>query len=308
MDNIKDKIFDLVYGEITDPAEAGRIKDELKKDPELMKYFSELEKQRELLREEALSDAPDDLLAENREKLSASISDLRPHSVFDVNIYVKNFAKYAAVVLLTFYATMYHFGPGRSSAPSNISHVRTGDIPYKNVSHTEENIYSGIDMNKYKVDNLNIEESGNELIINFDVSTNKVIRGSKNDPEIIRMLNYLVEHENSSGVKYKTMKAMNKSGDTPFTETLIRVMSTDKDPLIRRMAMKMVSDQTSDIAVREALYKAVLTDTDQTNRIEALTILESADSEFANKALRSVSAENNEFFKFKAEKLNLNEK
>jgi hypothetical protein len=308
MENIKDKIFDLVYGEINDPEEAGRINKALSSDPELKEYREMLERQKEILETEAFTDAPEDLLEMNRKKLSASISDIRSHSFFDVNTYVKNFAKYAAVVLVTFYATMYHFGPGKSSAPSNITHLRSGDIPYKNVSHTEENIYSGIDMNKYKVDNLNIEESGNELIINFDVSTNKVIRGAKNDPEIIRMMNYLVEHDNSSGVKYKTMKAMNKTGDTPFTETLIRVMSTDKDPLIRRMAMKMLSDKTSDVAVREALYKVVLTDTDQTNRIEALTILESADSEFADKALRSVSAEKNEFFKFKAEKLNQNEK
>ncbi|MFO7810106.1 MAG: HEAT repeat domain-containing protein [Candidatus Delongbacteria bacterium] len=307
MENIKDKIFDLVYGEINDAEEAGRINKVLNSDPELKESKQALERQKEFIKTETFVDAPDGLLEQNRKNLSASISDLRPHSVFDINSYVKNFAKYAAVVLLTFYATMYHFGPEKTSVPSNITHSRRNDIPYTQVAHTQENVYSGIDMNKYKVDNLNIEESGNDLIINFDVSTNKVIKGSKNDPEIIKMLNYLVEHENSSGVKYKTMRAMNRSGDTPFTETLIRVMSTDKDPLIRRMAMKMVSDKTSDLAVREALYKVVLTDTDQTNRIEALTILESADSEFANKALRTVSAENNEFFKFKAEKLNLNE-
>ena len=308
MENIKDKIFDLVYGEINDPEEAGRINKALSSDPELIEYKETLERQKELLKNEAFVDAPDGLLEKNREKLSASISGFRPHSVFDINSYVKNFAKYAAVVLLTFYATMYHFGPGKPVPPSNLTQIKNGDIPYRHVSHTEENIYSGIDMDKYKVDNLNIEESGNELIINFDVSTNKVIRGAKNDPEMISLLNYLVAHDNTSGVKYKTMRAMDRAGDVPFTQTLLKVMTSDQDPLIRRMAIKMVSDRTDDFSVREALYQVVLSDTDQTNRIEALTMLESADSEFANKALRTVSAENNDFFKFKAENLNLNEK
>lgn len=307
MNNMKEKIFDLVYGEIIDPEEAGRIKKAMKSDPELKKYSDMLERQKEILETEVFADAPAELLEKNRERLSASISEYRQHSIFDMNRYVRNFAKYAAVVLLTFYATMYHFGPERSNSTPGINPVRTGEIPYKNVSHTQDNIYSGIDMDKYKVDNLDIEESGDEIIINFDVSTNKVIKGAKNDPEIIRMMNYLVEHENSSGVKYRTMKAMDKSGDAPFRETLVRVMVSDKDPLIRRMAIKMVSDQTADISVREALYKVVLTDTDQTNRIEALTILENADSEFAGKALKSVSSENNEYFMLKAEKLNSNE-
>ena len=308
MENLKDKIFDLVHDEITDRIEIERIMETIKKDPELKKYYETLKKQKDLLREGAFVDAPYDLLEKNRERLSESISASGIRNSIFISSYVKNFAKYAAVILLTFYATMYHFGPKRSAAPSNITHIRSGEIPYTQVSHAKENIYSGIDMDKYKVDNLNIEESGNEIIINFDVSTNKVIRGAKNDPEIIRMMNYLVEHDNSSGVKYKTMKAMDRSGDAPFTEALVKVMGSDKDPLIRRMAIKMVSDQTADVSVREALYKVVLTDTDQTNRIEALTILENADSEFAGRALKNVSAENNEYFKLKAEKLNLNEK
>ncbi len=216
--------------------------------------------------------------------------------------------QYAAVILLTFYATMFHFsGKTNENGPVETG-IKTGAIPYQNVAVVSgESILEGIDMSKYKVENLNIDETGDEITIDFDVSTNKIIKGSKNDPAIINTLKYLVENENNSGVKLKTMKAMDNNKDESFTKTLIKAMLEDKDPIIRRKAMKMVADQIGQKEVREALYKVVLNDGDETNRIQALSMLEESDSEYAGKAIRSASSDKSEYFRFKAEEINAND-
>jgi hypothetical protein len=314
MNDMKEKIFDLVFDEIESSDEKKIILKAVENDTELKKLYNALKNERSMLKSDVFENASDDLLERNREKLSASISAENKKTNFSeiFNIYGRKFLQYAAVVLLTFYATMYHFGgktPENNTVSPEISALNKGSIPYKTVAvESGENIYGGIDMSKYKVENLKIDETGGELIINFDVSTNKVIKGPKNDPEIIGMLNYLAEHEESPGLKFKTMKAMDISGDASFKQTLIKVMTSDKDPLIRRKAIKILSDKAKDDDVREALYKVVLSDADQTNRIEALGILEKVDSRYADKAIKSVSSENSEYFKFKSEEFDSNEK
>ncbi len=309
MNDMKEKIFDLVFDEIESPDEKKIILKAIEDDPELKKLYNALKKEKSALGNDVFVKVSDDLLERNREKLSASLSaeDKKTNYSDIFNIYGRKFLRYAAVVLLTFYATMYHFGNGKpenTNVSPEISALNKGSIPYKTVAvESGENIYGGIDMAKYKVENLKIEETGGELIINFDVSTNKVIKGPKNDPEIIGMLNYLAEHEENPGLKYKTMKAMDISGDASFTKTLIKVMTSDKDPLIRRRAMKMISDKAGETEVREAFYKIVLSDADETNRIEALGILEKVDSKYAGKAIKSISSENSEYFRFKAGEL-----
>jgi len=310
MSDIKDKIFDLVFDEIESSDEKKSILKAVESDPELKKYYNTLKKERSLLNSDAFEKASDDLLERNREKLSASISNESKKINFTeiFNIYGRKFLQYAAVILLTFYATMYHFsGKTNENGPVE-SGIKTGTIPYQNVAVVSgESILEGIDMSKYKVENLNIDETGDEITIDFDVSTNKVIKGSKNDPAIINTLKYLVETENNSGVKLKTMKAMNNNKDESFTKTLIKAMLEDKDPIIRRKAMKMVADQIGQKEVREALYKVVLNDGDETNRIQALSMLEESDSEYAGKAIRSASSDKSEYFRFKAEEINAND-
>ncbi|HAQ60644.1 TPA: hypothetical protein DCR49_01335 [Candidatus Delongbacteria bacterium] len=310
MSDIKDKIFDLVFEEIESSDEKKNILNAVEKDPELKKYYNMLKKERSLLGSGTFENVSDELLEANREKLSVSVSAESKKINFTeiFNIYGRKFLQYAAVILLTFYATMYHFsGKTNDNGPVE-SGIKTGAIPYQNVAVVSgESVLEGIDMSKYKVENLNIDETGDEITIDFDVSTNKVIKGSKNDPAIINTLKYLVENENNSGVKLKTMKAMNNNKDESFTKTLIKAMLEDKDPIIRRKAMKMVADQIGQKEVREALYKVVLNDGDETNRIQALSMLEESDSEYAGKAIRSASSDKSEYFRFKAEEINAND-
>ncbi|MBU4487243.1 MAG: HEAT repeat domain-containing protein [Candidatus Delongbacteria bacterium] len=319
MKDMKEKIFDLVFDEIDNAEEVKSIFETIETDQELKDYYKKLKIEKDMLKNDTFVQASDNLLAKNRielldsiSKVQISASQTQKNSInFAVifNTYGRNFIKYAAVILLTFYATMYHFNINKKEPQiiSTAGGFNGNATPYRTVAvESGKNIYNGIDMSKYKVENLSIDESENEIAINFDVSTNKIIKGAKNDPAIINTLKYLMEHENNSGVKYKTMKAIDISDDASFKETLLKVMTSDKDPLIRRKAMKMVSSKTKDEAVREALFQVVLSDTDQTNRIEALGILERIDEKYADKALKSVSAESNEYFRFKAEEMNEN--
>jgi len=309
MNDMKEKIFDLVFDEIENAEEIKSIHKAIEKDPELKKYYSALKKEKAMLSGSAFSKASDELLEMNREKLAASISvESKKINFSDIfNNYGRKFLQYAAVILLTFYATMYHFSGKSNSDQPLASNIKGEAIPYKTVAvESGSSIYDGIDMSKYKVENLKIDEDEEEITINFDVSTNKVIKGSKNDPAIINTLKYLMENENNPGVKLKTLKAMDRSTDSRFKETLVKTILNDPDPIIRRKAMKMVSDQIKEKDVREALFQVVLNDKDETNRIEALTMLEESDSAYADQAVRSVSSENSEYFRFKAEEINAN--
>lgn len=264
--------------------------------------------------------ASDSFLESNRSQLfneveSLSTSENKTNIFKDIfNLKQKNqfgmILKYAAVVLLTFYATMYHFNgkviQGTSSNYNDLTNSYSDDPNIQQVNYIDGSPFAETNrqLENYRVDNLSIDEDGEDLQIDFDISTSKTIRGKKNDPVIIKTLKYLIAHESNPGVKLRTLKAMDRSGTNKYEEALINTMLNDQDELIRRRAMKVISKNTISKKVVDALYNVVLNDQDQVNRIEALNILEEKDATFTDKAFTNMPNEDNEYLKYKTTLIN----
>jgi hypothetical protein len=279
-----------------------------------------MKEESECIDTENFKSASDSFLEANRAELfnqigQSDISEKNENIVKDVFNFNnrKQFGvilKYAAVVLLTFYATMYHFKDkiiqGTNSNYDNYANNYTDNPNIQQVNYIEGSPFAETDrqLENYRVDNLSIDEDGEDLEIDFDISTSKTITGKKNDPVIIKTLKYLIAHESNPGVKLRTLKAMDKSGTDKYEEALINTMLNDKDELIRRKSMKMISKGTMSKKVVDALYNVILNDPDQVNRIEALSILEEKDEAFADKALTNMPNADDEYLKYKTTLIN----
>ncbi|HXK50563.1 MAG TPA: hypothetical protein PKW56_08850, partial [Clostridiales bacterium] len=102
MKEMKEKIFDLVFDEMDDAVEVRDTFEAIEKDPELKEYYQVLKKEKEALGRDAFLTASDDLLEENRARLSATLSDIsdqnkdRKINFSEIlNIYGKKFLQYA---------------------------------------------------------------------------------------------------------------------------------------------------------------------------------------------------------------------
>ncbi|MDA3886622.1 MAG: HEAT repeat domain-containing protein [Candidatus Delongbacteria bacterium] len=320
MKDMKERIFDLIYDEIDDKNERSSILAAIEKDEELKKFYQTMKEESECIDTENFKSASDSFLEANRAELfnqigQSDISEKKENIVKDVFNFNnrKQFGvilKYAAVVLLTFYATMYHFKDkiiqGTNSNYDNYANNYTDNPNIQQVNYIEGSPFAETDrqLENYRVDNLSIDEDGEDLEIDFDISTSKTITGKKNDPVIIKTLKYLIAHESNPGVKLRTLKAMDKSGTDKYEEALINTMLNDKDELIRRKSMKMISKGTMSKKVVDALYNVILNDPDQVNRIEALSILEEKDEAFADKALTNMPNADDEYLKYKTTLIN----
>ena len=320
MKDIKERIFDLIYDEIEDEKEKRSILDIIEKDEELTKFYETMKEESESINSENFSEASDSLLESSRAQLLEEIEEIgtsekKSNIVKGIfNLGKKDqfgmILKYAAVILLTFYATMYHFNDktiqGTSSNYDNLANSYSDNPNIQQVNYIDGSPFAETDrqLENYRVDNLSIDEDGEDLQIDFDISTSKTIKGKKNDPVIIKTLKYLIAHESNPGVKLRTLKAMDRSGTNKYEEALIKTMLNDQDELIRRRAMKMISKSTISKKVVDALYNVVLNDPDQINRIEALNILEEKDVTFADKALTNMPNEDNEYLKYKTTLIN----
>jgi hypothetical protein len=320
MKNMKERIFDFIYDEIEDDKERKYILDAIENDEELKKFYKVMKKESECIETEDFESTSDSFLEENRVELfneigKAVVPEKRANIIKDIfNFNNKNqfgvILKYAAVVLLTFYATMYHFNDKiKQSSNSNYDNLANNysDNPdIQQVNYIEGSPFAETDrqLENYRVDNLSIDDNGEDLQIDFDISTSKTIQGKKNDPVIIKTLKYLIAHESNPGVKLRTLKAMDNSGTNKYEEALINTMLNDRDELIRRKAMKMISKSTMSKKSIDALYNVVLNDPDQVNRIEALSILEEKDAAFADKPLTNMPNEEDEYLKYKTTLIN----
>ena len=320
MKDIKEKIFDLIYDEIDDKKEKESILEMIEKDEELTKFYETMKEESESIDSSDFESVSDSFLESNRAELFNEIEEIDT-SENNTNIIKGIFnigkkdqfgmiLKYAAVILLTFYATMYHFNDkiikGSNPNYDNYANNYSDNPNIQQVNYIDGSPFAETDrqLENYRVDNLSIDEDGEDLQIDFDISTSKTIKGKKNDPVIIKTLKYLIAHESNPGVKLRTLKAMDRSGTNKYEEALIKTMLNDQDELIRRRAMKMIAKDNISKKVVDALYNVVLNDPDQVNRIEALNILEEKDVTFADKALTNMPNEDNEYLKYKTTLIN----
>ena len=309
MENVKDKIFDFVYDEL-DEDQKESVWQEITKSQELFDYYQQLKAKAALLDKSLFEEVDDDLLEAQRELLLERITvtnndrndKLKKVSLGNVFPLIQKLFNVAAVVLITFFVTQRYYDNGKKSDVGDMMFSTdagsgTGSITPVSFQGGGE-VYPSSDDYSYK--NLVIDDDGSNMKLSFDISTRKVIEGRKDDPVIVYTLNKILRGNNDPGVKLRTMKAIDSTGDEKLQATLIFSMLRDENPVVRKKALKVLTRGTINDKIKDALLAVIERDEDQILRIEALNVLEKVDGKVAYKALKMVEDDDNEYLHYRA--------
>jgi hypothetical protein len=104
----------------------------------------------------------------------------------------------------------------------------------------------------------------------------QVLSGSVDDPEMRRVLTYVVENgrQTDPGVKLDCMDALRlRTSDKEVRKALLFAARSDQNPAVRMKAMDSLRDQATDPSVRQMLMGALDHDANPGVRVEAVNLL-----------------------------------
>jgi len=108
----------------------------------------------------------------------------------------------------------------------------------------------------------------------FQASRPVRLRGKVNDPQIQSVLTYAMLNEQNPGTRLNSINAMDSEIPTQYDhdvrEALVTVVMSDKNPGVRREALKLMSKIPYDENIKQALLYVITNDTVSGLRIEAL--------------------------------------
>lgn len=166
---------------------------------------------------------------------------------------VKEILKYVAVALATFGGVNYYHNTNNTGS-HNAKEEIVGIPMTQNNGLMQSAAFEGGNDNNYKVSNLDISREGDELVMAFDVSASKVIRGTKDDPAVIYTLDQLMKSSSDPAVKLRTLKYVEKARDPQAAKGLLALIKDDKDISIRREALKIIGNGKIDDDVKNTRF------------------------------------------------------
>lgn len=116
-----------------------------------------------------------------------------------------------------------------------------------------------------------------EVEFTFEASKPVRLKGKVNDPQIQSVLTYAMLNEQNPGSRLNSINAMDT--EVPFQydqevkNALITVLMTDRNPGVRREALKLISKFPYDETLKQTLLYVITNDTVSGLRIEALNSL-----------------------------------
>lgn len=118
------------------------------------------------------------------------------------------------------------------------------------------------------------DASDGEVEFTFQASRPVRLRGKVNDPQIQSVLTYAMLNEQNPGTRLNSINAMDTELPTQYDqdvkEALVTVVMSDKNPGVRREALKLIGKIPYDEKVKQALLYVITNDTVSGLRIEAL--------------------------------------
>ena len=304
-ENIKESIFDLIYDELPNEKALGII-EKIKDDEELWAYYQQLKQEKDLVNKECFTEVDGFILENAREKLFNKITlDIKQEKKIDlIKIIGKNYQKvgfslfkYAAIILVTLSVSQHYLkqnkgdGYSRRQSPFIEDQGVITPVAYDRYENT-------LNLDKYNLSDLNVSRDGDEMTLEFDVSTRKVIKGKQDDPNMIHTLDQIMQDQDNPAIKLRTMKILNKPKDKKLEKSLIGVMLNDDNPAVRRKAFKVLTSGTITDEVKNALMNLIEKDKDSNLKLEALEVLEEFDRSLAKNAVDNASKDS-ELYKFK---------
>lgn len=103
-----------------------------------------------------------------------------------------------------------------------------------------------------------------------------VLSGSVDDPDLRRVLTYVVENgkQTDPGVRLDCLEALRgRASDADVRRALLIAARRDQNPAVRMKALESLGDAVSDKAVRETLVDALQHDANPGVRVEAVSLL-----------------------------------
>jgi len=134
-----------------------------------------------------------------------------------------------------------------------------------------------------------------EVEFTFEASRPVRLKGNVSDPQIQGVLTYAMLNEQNPGSRLNSINAMDTKLTTKYDQdvknALVTVVMTDKNPGVRREALKLMSKFPYDENIKQAILYVITNDSVSGLRIEALNSL----IEAANKGYKLDSEELNLF-------------
>ncbi|MBN1969057.1 MAG: HEAT repeat domain-containing protein [Candidatus Delongbacteria bacterium] len=283
--NYKEMIFDYVYDELS--LEDRKIVEKIIEENEEYKvFYKEIANGANLLNNHKFEEISDEDLEEERDLLFNKISKVSTNnnisSLFSeiatkIMFYLGNPLKYAAVIAVTIVVSNQYF----------TKDVETGVVSntYPLTTAAQNELFINKNPEVVKVSNFAYEKDGENLLLEYELTTKQIVSGKENDPQIISVINKLMENGDNAGIKLKTMKVVDNVKNDNLKKSLFNLMLNDNNVGVRKKAMNLLTKDGIDSETKEALVKLINDDVDPALKIEALTILEKSGEKGARNAL-----------------------
>jgi hypothetical protein len=139
------------------------------------------------------------------------------------------------------------------------------------------------------------DASDGEVEFTFEASRPVHLKGKVGDPQIQNVLTYSMLNEQNPGSRLNSINAMDskqtENYDKDVKSALVTVVMTDKNPGVRREALKLMNKFPYDASIKKALLYVITNDSVSGLRIEALNSI----IEATNKGYKLDSEELNLF-------------
>lgn len=300
MKDKKNLIVDYLYDELPE-SEKHLVEKIIARDNECNQYYKEMSDLKTELKESVYNSVSDERLEIARAKLLNSLPQIKRNE--NSSIYFRTgreILKYVAVALATFGGVNYYHNTNSVSNLTDKEQIVGIPMTQNNGLMQQSAAFEAGGDKNYKVSNLDISREGDELVMAFDVSASKVIRGTKDDPTVIYTLDQLMKSSSDPAVKLRTLKYVEKARDPKLQKSLLALIKDDKDLSIRRKALKIIGKGKIDDDVKNTLLELIAKDKDQVMRIEALNILENYDEAAGQAAVKNLGGDDNELLRFKS--------
>lgn len=211
------------------------------------------------------------LLAASRLRLSESLEHASPHTtgwrrVFDVAGWMHSvrFAPALAVLLL-----MVGFGSGvLVSWRMRLVRGGNGAAATSSAPDSEASLAG--------IRGVQIDPATNNVQISYDKLTPDSVQGSLEDPRIQQLLVYSSQYKYNPGVRMDSVDLLSRNGDKDWARAaLLYALRYDSNPGVRLKALDgLQTFVPGDLRVRNAVIEALLSDTNQGIRNQAIRLLE----------------------------------
>ncbi|MFZ4621973.1 MAG: HEAT repeat domain-containing protein [Bacteroidota bacterium] len=275
-EEIKELMQLSIYGELSSD-EQETLDAYLKRHPEMKKELQEMKKFGAFVSENTSPVTSDELLSDARTQLREALRNERRKESFTVRLgrslselfepkFVLSGIGMLALGLLIGY---YSFSPVN----------RQEQLILQPVSNTSNTVPQPSIENVRFIDS---DASDGEIEFEFEAVAPMHVKGKIDDPQIQKLLTHALLNESNDGVRLSSVNAIrnqteNKTSiDPAIKDALITSLKSDKNPGVRREALRVLQQYGSDKEIRDALLYVIAKDSNSGLRVAAINALEFA--------------------------------